>query len=59
MRERVKPSEADAFAQEFGVPAGAWSAAQSGWQERMLRDPQSSPVLVLRQYRVYSGAWPR
>ena len=40
VRERVKPADHDAYAERHGVPAGAWPAARSGWQGRMMSDPR-------------------
>jgi hypothetical protein len=39
IRDRVAPAEYDAYASErFGVPAGGWSAAADGWQQRIRSD---------------------
>ena len=40
VRDRVKPADYDAYAAGHGVPAGEWQAVQSGWQQRMMRDPR-------------------
>lgn len=37
-REGIKPKEWDAYAQRFGVPAGAWATASHGWGKAMMRD---------------------
>ncbi len=38
MRDRVRPSDYDDYAQKHGVPAGAWAGAVAGWQARMMSD---------------------
>jgi hypothetical protein len=40
VRDRVKPADHDAYAASRGIPAGEWQAVQSGWQQRMMRDPR-------------------
>ncbi len=37
-RDRVKPTEYDAYAEQYGVPPGAYTAAAAGWQARMMKD---------------------
>jgi hypothetical protein len=39
-RDRVKPADADAYAQGHGVPPGAWSAGEAAWKGRMIADWQ-------------------
>ena len=38
VRDRVPPASHDAYAQEHGVPAGAWAGAEAAWQARMMSD---------------------
>ena len=37
-RDRVRPADYDGYAQQHGVPAGAWAGAVAGWQKRMMTD---------------------
>ena len=37
-RDRVAPAEYDAYAERYGVPPGAYTAAAAGWQARMMKD---------------------
>lgn len=40
VRDRVRKADHDAYAQRHGVPAGGWTAARKGWQQRMMVDPR-------------------
>ncbi len=37
-RHAIAPEQADAFAEQFGVPPGAWGPASRAWQSRCARD---------------------
>lgn len=37
-RDRVKPADYDTYAEQFGVPARAYTAAAAGWRARMMKD---------------------
>jgi hypothetical protein len=37
-RDRVAPAQYDVYAEQYGVPPGAYTAAAAGWQARMMKD---------------------
>ncbi len=54
-RTGVPPSQQDRFAQQFGVPAGAWGPASRAWQSRLARD-----LALSAEYReAYAAAYGR